>query len=89
MIRHYREKILKKVNTNQNFNFPTNQSIWLLPPYLIANFSGELIKVMADAAQQYIYQKSLAELKKIFSEEVHLKNPQEEVSSETSKKNAT
>ena len=66
MNRHYRQARLKNIDPHQHLFLPPNQSVWQLSPYAVAQFSGELIQVMTRAAQNYIYEKSLSEIKKEF-----------------------
>jgi hypothetical protein len=66
LIRHYRQTKLKNTDPNQRFNYPSVASVWQLSPYEVSRFSGELLQVMANAAQLYIYEKSLSEIKKEF-----------------------
>ena len=73
MIRHYNQIKLKNSNPAQRLNVPSTTSIWKLSPYEVAQFSGELIQVMANAAQHYIYEKSSSVIKKEFQQEI-LKN---------------
>jgi hypothetical protein len=68
MIRHYQYHQLKNIDPRWHFNPPVLHSIWELSPYEISKFSGELFQVMADAAQNYIYQKSLAAIRKEFQQ---------------------
>ena len=76
MNRHYRQIKLKNLNPSQRLNIPPLTSVWNLSPYEVAQFSGELIQVMAQAAQNYIYEKSLFEIKKEFQRELmQNKNP--------------
>jgi hypothetical protein len=76
LIRHYRQTQLKNPHPNQRLFSPYINSVWQLSPYAVAQFSGELIKVMADAAQHYIYEKSLSEIKKEFQQKLqHNQNP--------------
>jgi len=42
------------------------ESVWDLPPYVIARFGGELTQVMLSAAQQYISQQCLHKQQQIF-----------------------
>jgi hypothetical protein len=59
MIRHYPKSKLFNHSTSQLI--PEEISIWSsLPPYTIARFGGELSQVMLKAAEQYIFEKSLA-----------------------------
>jgi hypothetical protein len=73
--RHYRQIKLKNPNPLQRLTIPPLTSVWNLSPYEVAQFSGELIQVMAHAAQNYIYEKSLFEIKKEFHRELENKNP--------------
>jgi hypothetical protein len=61
---------LKNPNPAQRLGISGLTSVWKLSPYEVAQFSGELIQVMASAAQNYIYEKSLAEIKKEFQREL-------------------
>gem|GEM_PF-711158 len=45
------------------------ESVWNLPPYVIARFGGELTRVMVSAAQQYISQQCLNKQQQIFERE--------------------
>jgi hypothetical protein len=79
MLRHYPKKTLKNLTPTpkltQKLN-PVENSVWELPPYVIAKFSGELVKVMSEAAEQYISERCFRELKKDFDQEAfQLKNP--------------
>jgi hypothetical protein len=76
LIRHYNQMKLKNLNPAQRLDIPSVTSIWKLSPYEVARFSGELIQVMANAAQHYIYEKSSTEIKKEFQREMLInKNP--------------
>ena len=66
MIRHYPHHQLKSSDPRWRFNPPVPTSVWHLSPYEISAFSGELFQVMSDAAQHYIYEKSLAAIRKEF-----------------------
>lgn len=64
MQRHYPKT---KLYPNSKLTLDQNQSsIWELPPYLIAQFGGELSRVMLEAAQEYIFQTVLAQEQKVF-----------------------
>lgn len=63
MKRHYFQKRLK----NHRGQFATLlPSVWELPPYEIARFGGELSKVMLEAAERYISNKSVIRQKTLF-----------------------
>ncbi len=70
MIRHFPHHQLKNTDPKWHFTPPALHSIWRLSPYEISKFSGELFQVMADAAQNYIYQKSLAAIREEFQAKV-------------------
>ncbi|MGE5580972.1 MAG: hypothetical protein ACM3X9_00375 [Bacillota bacterium] len=70
MNRHYRQPKLKHPHPYQRLNTPAIPVVWKLSPYEVARFSGELLQVMGEAAQKYIYEKSLAEIKKDFQREI-------------------
>jgi len=74
--RHFPHHKLKNINPAGHLDRPLVTSVWKLSPYEIAQFSGELIQVMASAAQNYIYEKSLSEIKKEFEQKlVQNQNP--------------
>jgi hypothetical protein len=61
--RHYLQKRLK----NPSEPFATLlPSVWNLPPYEVARFGGELSKVMLEAAQRYISEKSVIKQQTLF-----------------------
>ncbi len=74
MIRHYSQRKLKNSDSEQKIGLPL-MPVWKLSPYEIAKFSGELIKVMTDAAESYVYQKTLSELRKDFQHELSKEPP--------------
>lgn len=63
MIRHFKKK---KLYNHSRMLLMANENIWNLPPMEIARFGGEISKVMLEAAEQYILEKSLFEQKKRF-----------------------
>lgn len=74
MIRHFSKRKLKNPNLNRKLVLFQKQtfcedSFWQMPPYIIAKFGGELTQVMLNAAEQYIFEKSLAKQKKDFKKE--------------------
>lgn len=44
--------------------------IWQMPPYIVARFGGELTQVMLEAAQEYITEKCLTEIRTSFNKEI-------------------
>ncbi len=66
-----RKFVRKKLAPNQRFASPT-PDIWKLPPYVIARFGGELSQIMLKAAEEYIYQKCLTEIRKGFNQELSI-----------------
>ena len=74
MMRHFSEQKLRNSVPGQRMvslkkqPFP-EESFWQMPPYIIAKFGGELTQVMLKAAEQYIFERSLAAQKKDFNNE--------------------
>lgn len=59
----------KKISPNQKIASIT-PDIWKLPPYVVARFGGELTKIMLKAAQEYIIEKCLTEVRHSFNKEL-------------------
>lgn len=59
----------RKLTPKQKMASPT-PDIWQMPPYIIARFGGELTQVMLEAAQKYITEKCLTEIRKSFNKEI-------------------
>jgi hypothetical protein len=88
MRRHYSAKKLKPALYTQLRQAET--VLWNQPPYLIAKLSGELTRVMIEAAQQYIYEKTLSELRRGFRHAAFTdENPLYQEFSVNSKKDTT
>ena len=47
----------------------SSSSLWSLPPKTVAFFAGELSRVMLEAAEQYVYEKTLDRAAKNFHRE--------------------
>lgn len=47
----------------------SSRSIWSLPPKTVAHFAGELSKVMLEAVEQYVFEKTLDAAVKNFQRE--------------------
>lgn len=60
----------KKLAPKQRLASPT-PDIWQLSPYLVGRFGGELALVMLEAAQNYIAEKCLTEIRKGFNKEIN------------------
>lgn len=89
MIRHFSKHKFKNALPGQRLVQPRN-SVWKLPPYEIAFFSGQLMQVMMKAAQDYIAKRSLQELQQEFAQTAfHHQDQDQQFFSATSKKNAT
>ncbi|MGE5604946.1 MAG: hypothetical protein ACM3YE_04555 [Bacteroidota bacterium] len=59
----------KKLAPNQRLASPA-LDIWQMPPYIVARFGGELTQVMLEAAQKYITEKCITEIRKDFNKEI-------------------
>jgi len=59
----------KKLGSNQKIASIT-PDIWKLPPYVVARFGGELTQIMLKAAQDYIVEKCLTEVRHSFNKEL-------------------
>lgn len=67
MNRHYAKTKLFNPSTRRLAAMADfGQSLWELPPYVIARFGGELSKVMLEAAQDYIYLRCLEQQRQTF-----------------------
>lgn len=86
MIRHFSKHKLKNSSTGAKLVQPRG-SVWQLPPYEIAYFSGQLFQVMMNAAQDYMANRSLQELHREFARNAfHPQDQGKQFFSETSKK---
>lgn len=73
MNRHFKKT--KLFNRSLFPILPHDKSIWDLSPLAVAQFGGELTRVMLEAAEQYIIEKSLLNQKKVFEDAAfHQKN---------------
>jgi hypothetical protein len=70
LTRHFPHHKLKNINPAGRLGRPGVTSVWKLSPYEVAQFSGELVQVMVNAAQNYIYEKSLSEIKNEFQQKL-------------------
>lgn len=59
----------KKAGPNQKIASIT-PDIWKLPPYVVARFGGELTQIMLNAAQEYIVEKCLTQVRYSFKKEL-------------------
>jgi hypothetical protein len=64
MKRHYFQKRLKNHSAQLS---PPLPSVWELSPFEVARFGGELTKVMLEAAQRYISEKSVLKQQSLFA----------------------
>lgn len=60
----------KKLALKQRLASPPTD-IWQMSPYIVARFGGELTLVMLEAAQNYIAEKCLTEIRKGFNKELN------------------
>ncbi len=56
----------KLYHPTPNLHLNNFNNLWKLPPYEIANFSGQLFKVMQTAIEEYLCQECLASAQENF-----------------------
>lgn len=81
MHRHYQKN--KLFNRSTSHLLSDEPSIWSMGPYFLARFGGELSRVMLTAAEQYIFEKSLAFQRQSFEKAAFSKSSPSQTSAET------
>lgn len=90
MKRHYQATKLKVRADRNETDFSTDSVFASLSPYMISKISGELTRVMMEAAQQYLYERSLSELQRSFNATAFAdKNPSYQDFSDNTKNDTT
>ncbi|TCL58295.1 hypothetical protein EDC14_104331 [Hydrogenispora ethanolica] len=89
MKRHYAAKKMRfSLGRDQMHRYESE--LWNLPPYFLGKLGGELSRVMLEAAQSYIFQKSLEESHRSFDAAAFPdKKPSYQDFSDTSKNHTT